>query len=61
MAGIGIADTFETTFIHDLYVVLLYCTAVHSLPTLLEDCSIHCYRYYYLRKLYIFIVAQQDK
>jgi hypothetical protein len=45
---------------------LLYlCTAVHSLPTLLEDCSIRHYHYYYLRKfisfLLHFIVAQQEK
>jgi hypothetical protein len=68
MAGIGIADISELALccIHDLYVVLLYlCTAVHSLPTLLEDCSIRHYHYYYLRKfisfLLHFIVAQQEK
>lgn len=40
MADMGIADISELTLhcIHDLYVVLLYlCTAVLSLPNLLED------------------------
>jgi hypothetical protein len=65
MAGMGIVDISESTLlhcIHDLYVVLLYfCTAVLSLPTFLEDCSIHHYHYSYLGKFYIFIAAQRDK